>query len=142
MPFVKDQLSTEMLLLAFIYFVGAVAVVLVVLALGFIDVGRNEFLFHRAIHRHARRNHEQRDDADDQPMPHREDQQACFPAHPGQRSDGDGFLRRVLRVRPGVVRTSAGEDGVCDSLFPRRPPSPQVRSARTIRSRRMSISIS
>src|SRR4051812_38138424 len=39
MPFVKEQLSTEMLLLAFIYVVGAMAVVLVVLALGFIDVG-------------------------------------------------------------------------------------------------------
>jgi ammonium transporter, Amt family len=39
MPFVKDQLSTEMLLLAFIYVVGAMAVVLVVLALGFIDTG-------------------------------------------------------------------------------------------------------
>jgi ammonia channel protein AmtB len=39
MPFAKDQLSTEMLLLAFIYVVGAMAVVLVVLALGFIDVG-------------------------------------------------------------------------------------------------------
>src|SRR3954452_9777825 len=39
MPFVKEQLSTEMLLLSFIYLVGAMAVILVVLALGFIDVG-------------------------------------------------------------------------------------------------------
>ena len=38
MEFAKEQLSTEMLLLAFIYFLGAMAVVLVVLALGFIDV--------------------------------------------------------------------------------------------------------
>jgi ammonia channel protein AmtB len=39
MPFAKEQLTTEMILLSFIYTVGAVAVVLVVLALGFIDVG-------------------------------------------------------------------------------------------------------
>lgn len=39
MPFAEDQLSTNYLLLAFIYAVGAMAVVLVVLALGFIDVG-------------------------------------------------------------------------------------------------------
>lgn len=39
MSFAKEQLSTEMLLLSFIYVVGAFAVVLVVLALGFIDVG-------------------------------------------------------------------------------------------------------
>jgi Amt family ammonium transporter len=39
MPFAKEQISTDMLLLSFIYAVGAVAVVLIVLALGFIDVG-------------------------------------------------------------------------------------------------------
>jgi Amt family ammonium transporter len=39
MPFVKEQLSTEMLLLSFIYLVGAVAVVLIVLALCFVDSG-------------------------------------------------------------------------------------------------------
>ena len=39
MSFAKEQLSTEMLLLSFIYVVGAFAVVLVVVALGFIDVG-------------------------------------------------------------------------------------------------------
>lgn len=39
MPFVKEQLSTEMLLLSFIYAVGAVAVILVVLALCFVDSG-------------------------------------------------------------------------------------------------------
>ncbi|HEV7562600.1 MAG TPA: hypothetical protein VGO24_03780 [Solirubrobacterales bacterium] len=39
MPFVKEQLSTEMLLLSFIYVVGAVAVILVVLALCFVDSG-------------------------------------------------------------------------------------------------------
>lgn len=39
MQFVKDQLSTEMLLLAFIYAVGAVAVILIVLALCFVDSG-------------------------------------------------------------------------------------------------------
>lgn len=39
MPFVKEQLSTEMLLLSFIYAVGAVAVVLIVLALCFVDSG-------------------------------------------------------------------------------------------------------
>ena len=39
MPFAKGQLSTEDLLLAFIYFAAAAAVILIVLALGFIDVG-------------------------------------------------------------------------------------------------------
>ncbi|MCW3008262.1 MAG: ammonium transporter [Solirubrobacterales bacterium] len=39
MPFVKEQLTTEYLLLSFIYTVGAVSVVLIVLALGFIDTG-------------------------------------------------------------------------------------------------------
>jgi ammonia channel protein AmtB len=39
MPFVKEQLSTDMLLLSFIYAVGAVAVVLIVLALCFVDSG-------------------------------------------------------------------------------------------------------
>ena len=39
MEFVKEQLSTEMLLLSFIYFVGAVSVILVVLALCFVDSG-------------------------------------------------------------------------------------------------------
>jgi ammonium transporter, Amt family len=39
MPFVKEQLSTNMLLLSFIYAVGAVAVVLIVLALCFVDSG-------------------------------------------------------------------------------------------------------
>lgn len=39
MPFVKEQLTTDNLLLSFIYTVGAVAVVLIVLALGFVDTG-------------------------------------------------------------------------------------------------------
>ena len=39
MPFAKGQLSTEELLVAFIYVLAAAAVILVVLALGFIDVG-------------------------------------------------------------------------------------------------------
>ncbi|MGD9737094.1 MAG: ammonium transporter [Solirubrobacterales bacterium] len=39
MPFVKEQLSTEMLLLSFIYALGAVSVVLIVLALCFVDSG-------------------------------------------------------------------------------------------------------
>jgi Amt family ammonium transporter len=39
MPFVKEQLSPDMLLLSFIYAVGAVSVVLIVLALCFVDSG-------------------------------------------------------------------------------------------------------
>jgi ammonia channel protein AmtB len=39
MPFIKDQLTTDNLLLSLLYSIGAVSVVLVVLALGFIDVG-------------------------------------------------------------------------------------------------------
>ncbi|MBS1677357.1 MAG: ammonium transporter [Actinobacteria bacterium] len=39
MPFVKEQLSPDMLLMSFIYTVGAVSVVLIVLALCFVDSG-------------------------------------------------------------------------------------------------------
>jgi ammonium transporter, Amt family len=39
MPFIKEQLTTNNLLLSLLYSVGAVSVVLVILALGFIDVG-------------------------------------------------------------------------------------------------------
>jgi Amt family ammonium transporter len=39
MPFIKEQLTTNNLLLSVLYSVGAVSVVLVILALGFIDVG-------------------------------------------------------------------------------------------------------
>ncbi|HEY6762629.1 MAG TPA: hypothetical protein VI318_24210 [Baekduia sp.] len=39
MPFIKEQLTTDNLLLSVLYSLGAVSVVLVVLALGFIDVG-------------------------------------------------------------------------------------------------------
>jgi Amt family ammonium transporter len=39
MPFIKEQLTTDNLLLSVLYTVGAVSVVLVVLALGFIDMG-------------------------------------------------------------------------------------------------------
>lgn len=39
MPFIKEQLTTDNLLLSLLYSLGAVSVVLVVLALGFIDVG-------------------------------------------------------------------------------------------------------
>jgi ammonia channel protein AmtB len=39
MPFIKEQLTSDNLLLSVLYSVGAVSVVLVVLALGFIDVG-------------------------------------------------------------------------------------------------------
>jgi ammonia channel protein AmtB len=39
MPYIKEQLTTDNLLLSLLYSVGAVSVLLVVLALGFIDVG-------------------------------------------------------------------------------------------------------
>jgi ammonia channel protein AmtB len=39
MPFIKEQLTTDNLLLSLLYSLGAVSVVLVILALGFIDVG-------------------------------------------------------------------------------------------------------
>lgn len=39
MPFVEEQLTTEYLLLSFMYSVGAIAVILIVLALGFVDGG-------------------------------------------------------------------------------------------------------
>jgi ammonia channel protein AmtB len=39
MPFIKEQLTTDNLVLSMLYSLGAVSVVLVVLALGFIDVG-------------------------------------------------------------------------------------------------------
>jgi Amt family ammonium transporter len=39
MPFIKEQLTTEYLLLSLLYAIGAVSVVLIVLALGFVDGG-------------------------------------------------------------------------------------------------------